>query len=122
MAFISGYYGSPPKWRSWVFQVFIWLILVLISKMLILLTIALFHQTLVNAGELLLSPVKGHPKLELLSVMIVIPVLLNSLMFWVTDSFIRNSTAGGNSVGGMELREELTDDLGITEELVISGA
>ena len=37
----------------------------------------------------MLSGFKGHPKLELIVVMIIIPVTLNSLMFWVQDSFLK---------------------------------
>ena len=37
----------------------------------------------------MLEGFKGHPKLELIVVMIFIPVTINSLMFWVQDGFLK---------------------------------
>jgi hypothetical protein len=48
-----------------------------------------FRLPLLLFGEFLLEPFTLYPKLELLFVMMLAPVVLNSLMFWVTDSFLK---------------------------------
>ena len=37
----------------------------------------------------MLAVFKEHPKLELIVVMVFIPVVLNSTMFWVQDAFLK---------------------------------
>lgn len=37
----------------------------------------------------MISPIENDPRLQLVVVMIIIPVTLNALMFWVIDSFIK---------------------------------
>ena len=41
------------------------------------------------AVDVILSPVLGYPKVELILVMLVVPALLNALQFWIIDSFIK---------------------------------
>ena len=50
----------------------------------------LFQKPLHFFGEMILLPFEGHPELELVMIMIIIPLVLNSLIFWITDSFLKN--------------------------------
>ena len=43
-------------------------------------------------GDAMLIWFKGYPKVELVFVMVIAPVFLNSIMFWVTDSFLKSRT------------------------------
>mmetsp|Transcript_30916 Transcript_30916/g.30556 ORF Transcript_30916/g.30556 Transcript_30916/m.30556 type:complete len:86 (-) Transcript_30916:16-273(-) len=49
-----------------------------------------FKSPLRFIGDLLLKPIERFPNFELIMVMIIIPVVMNSLMFWITDSFLKN--------------------------------
>ena len=90
LAFQSGDYGQPPRWKSWLYQLSVWLVVCLFVKCLILLVIWAFDAELEAAASFLLEPVSSDPKVELVFVVIVIPVILNATMFWVTDSFIKS--------------------------------
>lgn len=47
-------------------------------------------------GNYLLSTMKNHPDLELIAVVVVIPSILNSICFWVTDNFLRGDSTSEN--------------------------
>lgn len=89
-AFKSGYYGENVECTLWGYQVFIWLMIIFVVKGIIWVMMALFVEPLQFFGSFLLLPLSGHPQLELIAVMIIIPLVLNSLVFWITDSFLKN--------------------------------
>lgn len=92
LTFQSGDYGDPPRWTSWMYQVAVWLVIVVSMKICMIGIMIFFRLPLLLFGEFLLQPFTLYPKLELLFVMVLAPVVLNSLMFWVTDSFLRRKT------------------------------
>ena len=89
-AFKSGYYGETPEIGMWAYQLWIWIGIILIVKGIIWLSMNLFQKPLHFFGEMILLPFEGHPELELVMIMIIIPLVLNSLIFWITDSFLKN--------------------------------
>lgn len=89
-AFRSGYYGENIDLGLWAYQMIIWIGIILVVKMIIWLTIQVFKTPLEFFGEIILKPITGYPDIELLIVMIIIPFLFNSLLFWITDSFLKN--------------------------------
>lgn len=58
-------------------------------KMTIMGVMVVFEVPLLLLGELILWPLEPFPKFELLTIMVICPVLINSLMFWVTDHFLK---------------------------------
>ena len=84
LAFKTGFYGDPPSWRSWI-----WLLVVLLMKTVCVISIFLLSEPLAFFGDLLLAPFAISAELELVMVMIIIPVICNSLVFWVTDSYLK---------------------------------
>jgi hypothetical protein len=93
-----GEYGSPPQMSVFLSQLSVWLSIVILNKLLIVCLLALtpIIQPLDKLISLLFQPLHNTPKLELVLVMILIPSLLNSVQFWVTDSFLKRST--GNTI------------------------
>ena len=87
--FTSGFYGNPPSWKTWLYQISVWLLIVLVMKTTIIGVVMIFRIPLTWAGEAMLSPVLPFPELELLFVMIIVPLVVNSFTFWVTDSFLK---------------------------------
>ena len=55
----------------------------LLAKILVFCFQYAYHASLVAWGDAVLSMFHGHPQLELVIVMIIVPVTLNSLMFWI---------------------------------------
>jgi STIMATE family len=71
--------------KSWISQTLIYLLLMIIVK---LLTALIIQMDLWNdVTEMILSPFK-NPKLEVIMVMLIIPFVVNMILFWVTDNFL----------------------------------
>jgi len=77
------------NYRIWFLQVLVWCILVFISKIIVFVFEVSFYKPVVAIGEEFLSIFDGHPNIELFAVMIVIPVTLNSVQFWIQDNFLK---------------------------------
>lgn len=60
------------------------------TKMSLIGIMVTFQDTLKFIGDFLLKPLEKFPNFELVMIMIIIPVIFNSLMFWITDSFLKN--------------------------------
>lgn len=71
--------------KSWIYQTWIYVFLMVIVKLLTTLIIQMDYWN--DVKNLILSPFK-NPKLELIVVMLIIPFFVNVLLFWVTDNFL----------------------------------
>ncbi|GLD98890.1 hypothetical protein PINS_up007608 [Pythium insidiosum] len=87
-----GRYGDPPSLRTWTIQLFSWMSVLVIMKLLVGITIYVFRTPLGFMGSLLFFPVRNHPKVELLIVMIGCPLVMNMVQFWIQDSFLKDRT------------------------------
>jgi hypothetical protein len=89
----SGFYGRPPSCRTWGIQTGVWLLITAVGKVVLLWGIVKpFESQLYSAGIWVMSPFLNTPKIELVMVMVVIPVVLNAVVFWQTDRWIMNSS------------------------------
>lgn len=95
-----GDYGAPPQCRPWFHQCLVFVILVVAEKIgvTILMQLEFWRQV----REVILSPITS-PTVELFIVLLVVPLILNTFMFWVVDNFtmrkvlgITNGTGGAN--------------------------
>lgn len=105
-----GEYGNPPQLALYLPQLAVWLVIVVMGKMLMLLSLA---QVIVPVDAFLAElfrPLRQTPEIELVTVMIVIPTMLNSLQFWLTDSFLKRSrnSSEDESEGSEGLVTEMT--------------
>jgi len=85
----SGTY--PPGRMSfvWGVQLGAWCAIVIVVKLILLFGIVVpLKPHLYNAGKFLMTPFENYPKLELVIVMIVIPLILNVIVFWWTDNYL----------------------------------
>lgn len=103
-----GDYGNPPSIRLFAAQLMVWLTIVLFTKVVtysLQLHYSLQFETLM---AYLLSGVSEDPKLELVVVMIIIPMIVNSLQFWLTDMFLKNddSTVDDDATGRRSLSRQ----------------
>ena len=89
--FKSGDYGSPGNihWGKYFTQLSVWIVIVSIMKCTMVLIMLVAHVPLVAIASFVLSPLKNHPDWKLIVVMVVTPLVMNSVQFWITDSFTR---------------------------------
>jgi hypothetical protein len=81
--------------RSYVLQLMSWIGIVSLTKLILYGCILIpFHTELGKVGTAILKPVSHNDTLELMIVMVVVPVSLNILQFWIQDNFLQ-APAGG---------------------------
>ena len=76
------------KWKKYGAQLGVWLVITLIVKLILLIMLKICKLFLVNLGGFFLSPF-SNAKLRLVMVMIIFPVILNALYFWVVDNILK---------------------------------
>ncbi|PHJ18923.1 transmembrane protein [Cystoisospora suis] len=84
-----GYYGNPPSWRVCLRQVATWQFLVLLMKVAILLIMLVGQAPLAWLASALLDSLDDQPQTKLLIVMVLFPLTMNTLQYWVTDNIIK---------------------------------
>ena len=76
------------KWKKYGTQLGVWLLVTIIVKLILLIMLKICKLFLVNLGGFFLSPF-SNAKLRLVMVMIIFPVILNALYFWVVDNILK---------------------------------
>uniref|UniRef100_A0A8C5MR83 Store-operated calcium entry regulator STIMATE n=1 Tax=Leptobrachium leishanense TaxID=445787 RepID=A0A8C5MR83_9ANUR len=82
---VFGEYGDPPRASAWLGQCGIYLVIMIVEKTIISLVLLIPGWT--KLQEILLNDIPD-PRLELILVMLVVPFIVNAIMFWVVDSLI----------------------------------
>eukprot|EP00340_Litonotus_pictus_P004998 CAMPEP_0170517020 /NCGR_PEP_ID=MMETSP0209-20121228/3119_1 /TAXON_ID=665100 ORGANISM="Litonotus pictus, Strain P1" /NCGR_SAMPLE_ID=MMETSP0209 /ASSEMBLY_ACC=CAM_ASM_000301 /LENGTH=295 /DNA_ID=CAMNT_0010802153 /DNA_START=407 /DNA_END=1294 /DNA_ORIENTATION=- len=77
------------KISMYAYQLLSWLGIVVVSKIILALIQLSINGFLEDFGTTILWPFKNVPKLKLIIVMIFIPVIMNSIQFWVQDNFLK---------------------------------
>jgi len=86
----SGEYGEPPSWKPWFLQMLIWGIIASLEKLITAAAILWpLRHALDGFAAWIESPLQGYPNAELAVVMILAPVLLNALFYWIVDNIIK---------------------------------
>ena len=120
----SGEYGTPPSWKPWLAQMLIWGFLSSFEKLITAVVVILpLHRHLDAFAGWLETPLLDYPNIELILVMVIAPVLLNMVFFWVVDNMIMrrrpaghqripsfDSDLGDKSPPGGDQRQSLLDD------------
>ncbi|XP_051544877.1 store-operated calcium entry regulator STIMATE-like [Myxocyprinus asiaticus] len=78
-----GEYGDPPRVVAWLAQCSVYLLIVALEKSVVTLVLLIPGWTNLEAVVLDYIP---NPQLELTIVMLIVPFIVNSIMFWVVDS------------------------------------
>lgn len=83
---IFGVYGKPkPRFRFWYYQTLTYIGIAIIAKIFV--TILLQFKFWAEVQKFLLWPIP-NPEVEVTLVVLVIPFIINCVMFWVTDNFL----------------------------------
>ncbi|XP_076447192.1 store-operated calcium entry regulator STIMATE-like [Babylonia areolata] len=83
-----GEYGEPPQCNAWVGQTALYIIVMIVEKLLM--TFLVLPSFWVKVRKFIMSPIKD-PMLELALVMFIVPLIVNAILFWVVDNFLKRS-------------------------------
>ncbi|XP_061618769.1 transmembrane protein 110, like [Phyllopteryx taeniolatus] len=93
-----GEYGDPPQAAAWLGQCGTYLLIMVLEKGAI--SLVLLVPGWSKLQEVLLGYI-ANPQLELALVMLIVPFIVNSVMFWVVDSLtmrkLKNTKSPGDS-------------------------
>lgn len=67
------------NYRIWGLQMLVWVMIVFLSKIIVFFFEIKYSKPIFNFGVEVLAPFHGHPHIELVTVMIVIPVTCNTI-------------------------------------------
>ena len=81
---------------AWALQLMSWGTIVAVTKWLWIILIACFREQFGSLGSWVLEPLEGHPKFELLVVMIFVPLVMNVIQFWIQDTFLKGKSQALN--------------------------
>ncbi|KAL8585536.1 hypothetical protein ACOMHN_049291 [Nucella lapillus] len=83
-----GEYGEPPQCNAWVGQTGLYIIVMIVEKLLM--TFLVLPSFWAKVRKFIMSPIKD-PMLEIALVMFIVPLLVNAILFWVVDNFLKRS-------------------------------
>uniref|UniRef100_A0A7S2GXU9 Transmembrane protein 110 n=1 Tax=Alexandrium andersonii TaxID=327968 RepID=A0A7S2GXU9_9DINO len=87
----SGEYGDPPRWPVWFVQMLLWCFVCCAEKFITASVVILpLHEQIDHVIKHVEAPFASSPRLELVLVMVVLPVLLNALFAWIVDNLIKD--------------------------------
>ncbi|KAK4148953.1 vacuolar membrane protein-domain-containing protein [Chaetomidium leptoderma] len=121
----SGNYGTPPNAWWWLKQSLIYFC-GLMGMKLVVLVMFMVLPWLPHIGDWALGWTEGNEKLQIVFVMMLFPLIMNALQYYIIDSYIKKQEAvvvdgeAGAGAGGPVVYEELavseTDESGDEEE------
>lgn len=85
---LSGYYGSPPSWRWWLKQSLLYFCGLFGMKLVVLIMFYAFPW-LSHVGDWALRWTEGNERLQIVFVMMLFPVIMNAMQYYIIDSFIK---------------------------------
>uniref|UniRef100_A0A8D0G2K6 Transmembrane protein 110 n=1 Tax=Sphenodon punctatus TaxID=8508 RepID=A0A8D0G2K6_SPHPU len=102
--------GDPPQVAAWIGQCILYLLIMVFEKTMISLVLLIPGWT--KLQEILLDYIPD-PQLELVLVMLIVPFIVNTIMFWVVDSLIMKKYKWKNSleiIGSIETPQVMRNE------------
>jgi hypothetical protein len=94
----SGNYGRPPNALWWLKQSFIYFCGLFGMKICVL-VIFLTMPWISRVGDWALGWTEGNEKLQIIFVMMLFPLIMNAMQYYIIDSFIKAKEIGEVAVG-----------------------
>lgn len=104
----SGHYGSPPRATWWLKQSMIYFVGLLLMKTCVFFIFELCPW-LVIVGDWALKWTEGNEALQIAFVMLIFPLIMNAMQYYIIDTFIKNKPEDDGSA-------EQTEQHGTEEE------
>lgn len=121
----SGNYGQPPKATWWLKQSLIYFIGLLLMKACVFLIFNLAPWIIV-VGDWALRWTEGNEALQIAFVMLIFPLIMNALQYYIIDTFIKNNKPAaeegqdhndeGGEHGGLLSSQDDNVEAGVPEE------
>jgi hypothetical protein len=118
----SGYYGNPPNAWWWLKQSIIYFIGLFGMKICVLI-IFLAVPEISKVGDWALRWTEGNERLQIAFVMMIFPLIMNALQYYIIDSFIKKKESGDHerlSGEDPDSSRQHHDDALLGEELLTS--
>ncbi|KAG1538779.1 hypothetical protein G6F51_009551 [Rhizopus arrhizus] len=92
--FQSGVYGDPPfteQLKKWAKQLTVYIISLILMKVIV---VVLFHLCpwILDFGDWVLEWTVGNYRLQVVFVMLIFPLVMNILQFWVIDTIVKHKS------------------------------
>lgn len=100
----SGHYGQPPRATWWLKQCFIYFLGLFGMKLCVFILFQLLPW-LGWVGDWALRWTEGNEAMQIAFVMLIFPLVMNGLQYYIIDSFIKD-TAGGDGRSGNASEED----------------
>jgi len=94
----SGNYGQPPKATWWLKQSILYFLGLLLMKACVFFLFQICPWIIV-VGNWALRWTEGNEAIQIAFVMLIFPLIMNALQYYIIDSFIKNSKAAAQDVG-----------------------
>ncbi|BFZ08225.1 hypothetical protein BsWGS_11264 [Bradybaena similaris] len=90
-----GEYGDPARCDAWVGQCALYILVMIVTK--ILMTLLVLFKFWTEVRKFLMDPIT-NPELEIVLVMFMVPLVVNAIVFWVVDNFLKQSIQNTKSI------------------------
>jgi len=90
--FVSGQYGSPPKWSFWARQAVVYCAVLTAMKLSVVAIIAIWPG-LIDFGAWLLGWTGNGGSFQIIFVMGLFPIVMNIVQFWIIDTIVKATDA-----------------------------
>ena len=92
----SGHYGTPPRAMWWLKQSMIYFIGLLCMKTCVFFIFELLPW-IVQVGDWALRWTEGNEAIQIAFVMLIFPLIMNALQYYIIDSFIKNNEVAADT-------------------------
>ncbi|KAL7927613.1 vacuolar membrane domain-containing protein [Trichoderma austrokoningii] len=97
----SGYYGNPPNAWWWLKQSFIYFAGLFGMKVCVL-VIFIMMPWISRVGDWALGWTDGNEKLQVAFVMMIFPLIMNALQYYIIDSFIKRKATDHEALASQD--------------------
>jgi hypothetical protein len=116
----SGYYGHPPNAWWWLKQSFIYFCGLMGMKICVLILFVMLPW-LSHVGDWALGWTEGNEKLQIVFVMMLFPLIMNAMQYYIIDSYIKKqATDETDSDDGTIAEGSIRGEAGAYDELSVS--
>lgn len=103
-------YKYRVNYKAWLVQLAIWVAIVVVGKSVIFGFEFGLQNPLKNISSFLMGWIEKYPVFELILVMVIVPVCMNGLAFWVQDNFLmKKDDSASNQSPLIEQRDNKND-------------
>lgn len=108
----QGYYGSPASFAWYLKQLYVFLFATAVSKLIIGALMLSTKDWLDLLGTWLFSRFHLHPAAELTVVMVIAPVVLSSIQYWLLDNMLMMPSTLHHTYSSLDLIDKLEEEGG----------